>query len=298
MQLGRSNQQCRHRFQIGLLKSVHEELNNDNGPYTHIGGAGTHFPLSRRAIKYTTEGDKAVVRSFVTRNPEFGGEWFDSGDVEGYLAAQGIHIDPRLSYIDVALSSTLLSIPPSDDMSGLTEVDHIDTALEEYEAYHIGKNATAKRTQSPNGSERPPATVGTFDFDLTTMTDILFPSVGYSDAQTGSFIKFNIGDVSFPSSGPMRSNSESPHGISLPPNTTLSYSAPPIIANAPIPTMSPTYHNLNDHRMDPEAKIPVTIDVAKLVKLLTLNAVCLGRGPGFRRADVDRALRASVLTVF
>ncbi|GAB7344211.1 hypothetical protein MBLNU457_2102t1 [Dothideomycetes sp. NU457] len=292
-QLGRDNQECYRRFQICLLKGVHEDLDVDNGPYTHIGGAGTHFPFSRRAIKYITDEDKAAVKSFVARNPEFGGEWFDSGDVEGYLAAQGIHIDPRLSYVDVALPSTVLSLPPSEDMSGLTEADHVDTALEEYEDYLIRKKSTPKRTQSPNGT-----TVDAFDFDLTTMTDMLFPTVGYLDAQTGSFVNFNVGDISFPSSNPMRSTSGSPQNLSLSPQTTLSYQAPPVLANGPMPSMSPTYHGMNDHHMEPEAKIPVTIDVSKLVKLLTLNALCLGRGPGFRRADVDRALRASVLSVF
>lgn len=283
-QLGRDNQECRRRFQACLLKGVHEGLDSDSGPYTHIGGAGTHFPFSRRGIKYITEMDKAAVKSFVNRNPEFGGEWFDSGDVEGYLAAQGIHIDPRLSYVEIALSPTILSIPPSEDMSAVTEVDHVDTALEECEAYLIRKKTTAKRPQSP-------ATLDALDFDLTTMTDMLFPSVGYSDAQTGSFVNFNVGDIPFSPSGPMRSASASPH-------TTLPYQGPSIVANPSIPPMSPTYHNTNDHRVDPEAKIPVTINVSKLVKLLTLNALCLGRGPGFRRADVDRALRASVLSVF
>lgn len=290
-QMGRDSHECRRRFQIAVLKRLDENLDVDNGPYTHIGGAGTHFPFSRRAIKYISDDDKAVVKSFVTRNPEFEGEWFDAGDVEGYLAAQGIHIDPRLSYIDVALLPTILSLPPSDDMSGLTEMDHIDNALEEYEAYLIRKKSAARRTRSP-------ATVDTFGFDLTTMTDMLLPSVGYSDAQTGSFVNFNMGDISFSPAGPIRSsNPLSPPDLSLSPQTALSYLAPSAIVNGPMPPMSPTYH-LNDHRMDPQAKIPVTIDVSKLVKLLTLNAVCLGRGPGFRRADVDRALRASILSVF
>ena len=232
------------------------------------------------------------MNSFMNGISGFEGEWFDSGDVEGYLAMQGIHIDPRSSYVDVALSPAILSTPPPADLLELTEVNHIDADLEECETYHLRKHLTSNKTQSPGANPLGVPTADTFDFSLTNMTDLLYPAVGFSDAQTGSFFNFNGEDSRSPSTeavpGPF-----GPQSLDLTTsvNTTLPYA----------PTMSPMYNNsspMSGHGIDTTAKIPVTIDVAKLVKNLTLNALCLGRGPGFRRADVDRALRASVLAVF
>ncbi|KAK5008696.1 hypothetical protein LTR16_012160 [Cryomyces antarcticus] len=42
----------------------------------------------------------------------------------------------------------------------------------------------------------------------------------------------------------------------------------------------------------------VTIDVAKMIEELLKRAVCLGRTPGFRRKDVDQALKNAMITAF
>jgi len=285
------------------LKSIHDNLEPDTGPYTSIGGAGSHFPAKHRAIRYATEEEKAFVNSSTNGIQGYEGEWFDSGDVEGYLAAQGIHINPRSSYIDVALPAAVLSTPPPTDFLEFTEVDHIDADLEEYETYHLRKHLASMKSQTPGVSPTGVPIANTFDFSLANMTDIFYPTVGYSDAQSGSFLNFDVDDS-------RSASTESFHGpfgllpIDIRPstNTTLAYSQPSLVSPVSIPTMSPMYSHFNamtGHGIDDTtAKIPVTIDVAKLVKNLTLNALCLGRGPGFRRADVDRALRASVLTVF
>ncbi|KAK4892773.1 hypothetical protein LTR28_002281 [Elasticomyces elasticus] len=47
-----------------------------------------------------------------------------------------------------------------------------------------------------------------------------------------------------------------------------------------------------------ERRRRVTFDVAKIVNTLTISAVCLGRTPGFRRKDVDRAIRKAVVHAY
>ncbi|KAF2155270.1 hypothetical protein K461DRAFT_110839 [Myriangium duriaei CBS 260.36] len=45
-------------------------------------------------------------------------------------------------------------------------------------------------------------------------------------------------------------------------------------------------------------RVTVTIDVCKLMKVLLLSSVCLGRAPGFRRWHIDAAIRSSIMTGF
>jgi len=46
------------------------------------------------------------------------------------------------------------------------------------------------------------------------------------------------------------------------------------------------------------AKKSVTIDVSKLIDELIKTGICLGRAPGFRKKDVDRALSSAIIQVF
>lgn len=48
----------------------------------------------------------------------------------------------------------------------------------------------------------------------------------------------------------------------------------------------------------PGERVTVTIDVCKLMKILLMASVCLGRAPGFRRWHIDAAIRASIMTGF
>jgi hypothetical protein len=109
------------RFQELLKRKAGESLENWNVPFFHIGGAGTHFPRldaqgrpiyppnifpPARAFGPlalpTAEAprDEATIEQLL-ESIGFGGVWFDSHDVEGYLRAKGIHLDGQSSFVEI-----------------------------------------------------------------------------------------------------------------------------------------------------------------------------------------------------
>jgi hypothetical protein len=109
------------RFQELLKRKAGESLENWNVPFFHIGGAGTHFPRLDAQGKpiyppnifsparafgplalptAETPRDEATIEQLL-ESLGFGGVWFDSHDVEGYLRTKGIHLDGQSSFVEI-----------------------------------------------------------------------------------------------------------------------------------------------------------------------------------------------------
>lgn len=109
------------RFQELLKRKAGESLENWNVPFFHVGGAGTHFPrldAQGRPIyppnifsPAKAFGPLAIPTAEMLRDEAtieqllesigFGGVWFDSHDVEGYLRTKGIHLDGQSSFVEI-----------------------------------------------------------------------------------------------------------------------------------------------------------------------------------------------------
>jgi len=109
------------RFQELLKRKAGESLENWNVPFFHIGGAGTHFPrLDAQGRPIYPPNIFSPARAFgplaipTAETPRteatieqllesigFGGVWFDSHDVEGYLRTKGIHLDGQSSFVEI-----------------------------------------------------------------------------------------------------------------------------------------------------------------------------------------------------
>jgi hypothetical protein len=109
------------RFQELLKRKAGESLENWNVPFFHVGGAGTHFPRldeQGRPIyppnifsPAKAFGPLAIPTAEMPRDETtieqllesigFGGVWFDSHDVEGYLRTKGIHLDGQSSFVEI-----------------------------------------------------------------------------------------------------------------------------------------------------------------------------------------------------
>jgi hypothetical protein len=118
------------RFQELLKRKAGESLENWNVPFFRVGGAGTHFPRldeSGRPIYPPNMHSAASVfrplRWLEVETPRaesttermleaigYGGDWFDSHDVEEYLKSKGIHLDGTSSFIEIDPST--ISLPP------------------------------------------------------------------------------------------------------------------------------------------------------------------------------------------
>jgi hypothetical protein len=109
------------RFQELLKRKAGESLENWNVPFFRVGGAGTHFPRldahgepiyppnifsPARAFgplalpTAETPRDEATIEQLL-ESIGFGGVWFDSHDVEGYLRSKGIHLDGQSSFVEI-----------------------------------------------------------------------------------------------------------------------------------------------------------------------------------------------------
>ena len=118
------------RFQELLKRKAGESLENWNVPFFRVGGAGTHFPrldeAGRPIYPPNMHSAASVFRPLQWLEPEtpraetttdrmleaigYGGEWFDSHDVEEYLKSKGIHLDGTSSFIEV--DPSVISLPP------------------------------------------------------------------------------------------------------------------------------------------------------------------------------------------
>jgi hypothetical protein len=117
------------RFQELLKRKAGESLENWNVPFFRVGGAGTHFPrrdeAGRPLYPPNMHSPASVFRPLKWLEPEtpraenttekmleaigYGGEWFDSHDVEEYLKSKGIHLDGTSSFVEV--DPALISLP-------------------------------------------------------------------------------------------------------------------------------------------------------------------------------------------
>jgi hypothetical protein len=119
------------RFQELLKRKAGESLENWNVPFFHVGGAGTHFPrldeqgrpvyppnifspakaFGPLALPTAeTPRDEATIEQLLD-SIGFGGVWFDSHDVEGYLQTMGINLDGHSSFVEID-PSTIERAPP------------------------------------------------------------------------------------------------------------------------------------------------------------------------------------------
>ena len=132
-----TKQEIMERMRAGLDKTSKDPMYNWRHPFSHLGGAGTHYPLDERMDKAMPQFDggmstgpwpqavleareKAMIDAFRIALPGFEGEFFDANDVEGYLKGRGIDIPPHVEFIDVNLDLIDLgdvSSPPSNSES-------------------------------------------------------------------------------------------------------------------------------------------------------------------------------------
>jgi hypothetical protein len=129
------------RFQELLKRKAGESLENWNVPFFRVGGAGTHFPRLDEAGRpiYPPNMHSAAsvfrpLRWLEVETPRaesttermleaigYGGDWFDSHDVEEYLKTKGIHLDGTSSFIEIDPSA--ISLPPLTSTASTPTLD-------------------------------------------------------------------------------------------------------------------------------------------------------------------------------
>jgi hypothetical protein len=270
------------RFQELLRRKAGESLENWNVPFFHVGGAGTHFPrrdehgnpiyppnmfppakaFGPLALP-TAEmpRDEATIEQLL-ESIGFGGVWFDSHDVEGYLRTLGIYLDGHSSFVEIN-PSTIERTPPLLLHSSNSTTSSTSSASPVRSPEPPTQHPSLQIAEEGYFTREPPdAFVGT-DSNSNNNSSLLPP---YQDKALHSY------DIGMGAIG-----STQQQWPSLPSS----------------PGRTPTVQEVLQRTTR-----PVTLDVSKMLERIVDGSACLGRAPGFRRTDIDDALVAALQEAF
>ncbi|KAK3680680.1 hypothetical protein LTR37_021119 [Vermiconidia calcicola] len=278
--LGRNREKLTACLKTVLDRGPHEELDFWEAPLIHVGGAGTHYsrrdpfgnPLPKKTshnvgiigpqtLSLLENAAKSNISTDMTVEiAGFEGEWFDPYDVQGYLEEKEIFIDPGSSFAE----AEIIEWQQASGVASPVRSVQNSTMLPETSGSLRG------RSTSPLVMRHENAVMNGADVDFSQWNN--FTAVGYSDVQNGSWMSFMQ---------PGQSIKEATHLTSSWEGYDINAASSVALANGHLtPPIPPQGRN-------------ILIDVSKFVQVLVYTGVCLGRSPGFRRRDVDRALALS-----
>ncbi|KAF2998297.1 hypothetical protein E8E13_007367 [Curvularia kusanoi] len=275
----------RNRFKLILSRGVTEDLDWYATPFLHLGGAGTHYarrdpngkpvpmknswtvrqigPLDRRMIRMESVTDGQIHDLQGIDLTGFEGEFFDAYDIQGYLEDRWhCRIDARSSFAEC-----------------LIDGDNGPLAGKEGRTPSLSRGSTT----SNSDASTPPAPPTFIPLPPSYGLPVSLDSVPVPNPLSAP-TKQNIPEISF----------DQTLGLDLAPsfdtgfgghNTYSSFGFGMIGESGQLPTVR--------H----QAKRAAWVDVQKFMDSVMRGAVCLGRGPGYRRKDVDAAFQEALILV-
>jgi hypothetical protein len=279
------------KFRKALTNTSEEPLETLQTPFIHLGGAGLHYntgrvrngytvtpgPLYQQARLESADSPGVTVDIDLDLN-EYEGQWFDSNDVEGYLEEKGIRIDPQSTFAEGLIRADSTGILPGTP-EAIFSPAHSPSIID----YATTRSATTS-PQTPVLSEAA----------LELGTQRLFPELSgwetgsnsaLDNAATGWLMGSGDKTPDFLSSGWLGVEAPSAWDFSDSVGDSMDDFSASNLANPPSTAVEPV-------------KKSITIDVSKLIDELIKTGICLGRAPGFRKRDVDRALNSAIIQVF
>lgn len=269
----------------GLLdRTAKQNLEHWDFPSLHLGGAGFHYPrigIDAGGAPPDWWASQAPIGPLPPSQPEtpmpenmmfeqmaervgFGGEWFDSNDVEQYLQTKGLCLDEQSSLIEVH--------HPGEFFFGFGDAqDPLASSCSSSQEDTVGPGSPGPemaRADDP-GLQRSDY-VWDEDFDDESRLPDLNMDISYGDVDP---------------SGPKAS-------------------IPLLSEFSLLPTAMPTCNTSPKAFVDVDKFLDSTYRseewlslIANAFPAMARNAVCLGRGPGFRRTAVDSALISAMTKV-
>jgi hypothetical protein len=283
------------RFQEMLKRRAGESLENWSVPFFRIGGAGTHFPRRDEDgkpvyppnmvspakafgpqpwIEVETPRLEATTQEML-ENIGFGGEWYDSHDVEEYLKTKGIFLDGQSSFIEVDPSVLLLiKSTTGNGTSSLSDSSSISRSPHELNI----------RTPSPMLDNIADPFIARELNDIYSNPSSLFPPNTNSSSAANTPNATGTGGES-KSQAALNSFDASNSSLTAPwPNN---FFTPQLSTNYTPDSLYQDFHGNSTQG-------PVTFDVDMFLERMIHHSACLGRAPGFRKTAIDEALRLSV----
>ncbi|KAG9671581.1 hypothetical protein KCU95_g17490, partial [Aureobasidium melanogenum] len=263
----------KYSLQSTLSRSTREPLSNWGVTYIHVGGAGTHYP----------------------RPPEEGGLSYQS-PTSWAVTAVGPHKIGG-STIEEALTAEML-------LRGVMGMDGEWFDAYDVEGYlaekgiYLDPSATYAEIELPEEeSISPESSVGTPPMDpITARVQNLVASEPVSRPSHSTYYPGlpNVGYM------PPEMNNIPPRRSD--PGWQPHFELPVDERRSTLPLVGQQYgtmpmtENMYAYAFQPVRKSRFTIDVGKFVEQMYLSGTCLMRAPGYRRKDIDIALRRAIVS--
>jgi len=260
-----------------LTKSIDDPLELYQTPLISIGGAGQHYadrpPPNSYIIKPGRAGHARLQNMETGFDAgidvdidlkEYEGEWFDPMDVSKYLESLDVHIDPRSTFAETPMVS-----------GGLLHSLLVSGGIMSPEGPRALSSGESSMNSSPRLAHIP---AGTLQDGATR----LFPELGLNGSE-------GVGEAYAAADWLM--------GASVP---TPDFLSPAEAWNGVQPGAWPQSNSLTPPASRTSKSNPtrtITLDVGHMVDYMINRGICLGRSPGFKRRDVERAITSSVIDV-
>ncbi|KFY41941.1 hypothetical protein V494_02707 [Pseudogymnoascus sp. VKM F-4513 (FW-928)] len=297
--LFRTKEQILARLTERMKRSSGKELLNLwSAPFVHLGGSGTYYPLPEEDITsnlmpkvrtgrsmgpLTNDAmsvrEKHMIDNFTCSAEGFEGKLFDANDVESYLRGKGIDVAPHTEYVTVNLDTISLEGIPTATTNFSTD----------------SSSSISPRTPLSPGSM---VTSNVDPVPQTQTFEQVMEEIQMTiDFTSGPIFQSSASDWE-PSPPPdLINNNGGGNNTKLPPAMDAFDLRGPVFDAGPAKQSSNSYDTGSSSSTLNSPRI-VTISVATLVRHISREGVCLGRAPGFRPTDVDRALRRTIGEAF
>ncbi|KAI4846879.1 hypothetical protein E4T44_04821 [Aureobasidium sp. EXF-8845] len=259
-------ERVKYSLESTLSRGIREPLSNWGVTYIHVGGAGTHYP----------------------RPPEEGGLSYQSPN-SWAVTSVGPHKIGG-STIEEALTAEMLLRGVIGISGQFYDAYDVEGYLAE-KGIHLDPSATYAQIELPDDSFSPGSSVTSSPADPTTPTTYVqnlaglevftrpshstyypgLPNTGYTTPAPDSDIRKRF----YTSIDERRSRAS---------HVGQPYGAMPVA------------DDMYAYTLQPVKKNRFTIDVGRFVEEMSVAGTCLMRAPGYRREDVDIALRRAVVS--
>jgi len=304
--------QLRVRFKKVLLRGTNDDLDWWQTPFIHLGGAGTHYPrrdatgnitpiengwtvrqvgpLEERMVRFQRVEDGHWDDLDGIDLSEFGGEWFDAYDVQGYLEEQyACKINSNNSFSECLVEE-----------ENLGSISHPLSALSQY---------NSSRRQTSYKGPSPTLTHSSTNSSNSSITSSVLSENPHGLSKTAHH-GMDMG-TNYLDNYPKLVNYDAAF------NPTLDLDPTPGLGNKFVDNAG---FRVSDVQLGLDAtgqkrKKSAWVDVGRLITgecncfhqpsrmfrlmdaiELTKKSVCLGRAPGFRKKDVDMAIQTALVT--
>lgn len=281
--------EIRHRMTATLNRIRDQPLNYWEHPFHRLGGSGTHFSdpeyssLSGSSNYQSTGFATGPFNERVTRVRDtmlgvsqyinmsgWEGTWFDSGEVETYLAQNGI-------VIPIAADLHAVEVPPNAFSD--VQADHQIQLMQS-----IPPNAAPmlpeNQTFAPEGSDNNLPPTGLHTFSAGPDISNAGPSTSQGDPWPHVSVTSSLHPASHPADG----------GI---PTYNVFDNMTNALSN---PSSYIFPHHEPELPVAPPAPKRVVMDVNKFISDLISHATCLGRAPAFRPKDIASAFWGAIIS--